>query len=379
MRFILALSVLSFALLGAEFSMAEQVESLKPVVSPVAIGPTKEELKALELKRIEEEKRRQARIKKRMRRIQKIEKEMARVDGLILKFSNRIEGISGDIEGLNKKEAKARLKLSDKLELFNSATLQIARLERLPLEAMAAATSLRAGHDRKGVVESGRKSLTDLIGKNRNDIYQIQEIRVQREGKKNEIDGLRHNLLSEREKLQSLFQKQIDLLALDDSEKAELSSKAQQMKQAKTITKLLEKFSTSDHYLPPVRHKLKKLPVKGQMVSGYKEKTKSGLLSQGIKIETTAKEPVVSIKDGRVIYSDVFRDYGYMVILEHSDGSHTLYSGLEKSNRTVGFFAPAGEVLGYMPKYKKPELYLEVRKNGKTLDPVKYLELKKAS
>lgn len=377
MQFLWVLCLVQFMYVAG--ASAQQVESLNPVESPKAVGPSAEELRQMELKRQEVERKRQARIQKRVSRLKKIEADMAKVDDIILSFTSRMEDIEGDIQDLNEKEESARLKLSDKLEMFNGTALQIARLERLPLEAMAAATSLRAGHDRKGVVESGRKSLSDLIRKNRDEIYEIQEIRVQRESKKNEINGLRHNLLKERDNLQDLFEKQVDLLALDDSEKAEMASKAQKMKQQKTVAALLEKFATSDDYLPPVRHALKKLPVKGQLVEAYNEKTGAGLYSEGIKIETTAKEPVVSIKDGRVIYSDIFRDYGYMVIVEHADGSHTLYSGLEKSDREVGFFAPAGTVIGYMPKIEKPELYLEVRKDGKTLDPVKYLSLNKSS
>lgn len=377
MQFLWVLCLVQFMFTADTF--AQQVESLSPVESPKAIGPSAEELRQMELKRQEVERKRQARIKKRVSRLKKIEADMAKVDGIILNFTKRMEDIEGDIKDLNAKEKAARERLSDKLETFNGTALQIARLERLPLEAMAAATSLRAGHDRKGVVESGRKSLSDLIHKNRDEIYEIQEIRVQRESKKNEMNGLRYNLLKERENLQSLFEKQVNLLALDDSEKADMASKAQKMKQQKTISALLEKFSQSEEYLPPVRHALKRLPVKGQLVEGYNEKNDSGIYSEGIKIETTAKEPVISIKDGRVIYSDIFRDYGYMVIVEHADGSHTLYSGLEKSNRDIGFFAPAGTVIGYMPQAQKPELYLEVRKGGKTLDPVQYLSLNKPS
>jgi septal ring factor EnvC (AmiA/AmiB activator) len=379
MKFLFALFLVQMCSFAAVDTFAEQVESLKGVESPVASGPSAEELRQMDSDRQEKERKRQARIQKRMHKIQSLEKEMVRIDGIILNFTNRMEDMEADIDKLHKEETKARLKLHDKLELFNVTARQIARLERLPLEAMAAATSLRAGYDRKSVVESGRKSLSGLILKNRDDIYEIQEIRVQRQSKKNEIDSLRHDLLSEREKLQSFFKKQINLLALDDSEKARLTARALRMKQEKNIAVLLEKYAKSDNYLPPVRHSLKKLPVKGQLIKSYNEKISTGFYTKGITIETTAKEPVISLKDGRVIYSDIFRDYGYMVIVEHADGSHTLYSGLDKSGRDIGYFAPAGSVIGYMPKNAKPELYLEVRKNGKTLDPVMHLSLNKTS
>ncbi|MAF31446.1 MAG: hypothetical protein CMF60_04495 [Magnetococcales bacterium] len=376
MRNVLAL--LSFMIataLMAPVCVAEQAKSLNAVVSPVAQGTSDEEMRLLELKRQEEERKRKQRIAKRVAKIKKLEAEMAQTDSLIMSLSDKMSAIEKDIDQLYEQEDAARLKLQGKLALFNATAMQIARLERMPLEAMAAATNLRSGYDRKSVVESGRKSLSSIIYQNRDDIYKIQEIRMQRQDKMDEIEGLRHKMLAERKSVQNLFDKQVELLSKDSSLKADLMLKAQQTKQSKTVTDLLERYEGRDDYLPPVRHVLKKLPVKGQVVEAYNQRKPSGLFSKGIRIETVAKEPVVGLKDGRVIYSDTFRDYGFMVIVEHSDGSHTLYSGMEKSSITVGDFAPAGQVLGFMSPNKRPELYLEVRKSGKTIDPVKYLAL----
>ena len=376
MRNVLAL--LSFMIATAlmvPVCVAEQAKSLNAVVSPVAQGTSDEEMRLLELKRQEEERKRKQRIAKRVAKIKKLEAEMAQTDSLIMSLSDKMSAIEKDIDQLYEQEDAARLKLQGKLALFNATAMQIARLERMPLEAMAAATNLRSGYDRKSVVESGRKSLSSIIYQNRDDIYKIQEIRMQRQDKMDEIEGLRHKMLAERKSVQNLFDKQVELLSKDSSLKADLMLKAQQTKQSKTVTDLLERYEGRDDYLPPVRHVLKKLPVKGQVVEAYNQRKPSGLFSKGIRIETVAKEPVVGLKDGRVIYSDTFRDYGFMVIVEHSDGSHTLYSGMEKSSITVGDFAPAGQVLGFMSPNKRPELYLEVRKSGKTIDPVKYLAL----
>ncbi|MFT7144228.1 MAG: septal ring factor EnvC (AmiA/AmiB activator), partial [bacterium] len=75
----------------------------------------------------------------------------------------------------------------------------------------------------------------------------------------------------------------------------------------------------------------------------------------------------------RVIYSDRFREYGYIVILEHADGSNSLYSGMGKSDKKLGNFIYAGKKIGLMPNNSKPQLYLEIRQNGKTVNPSKYL------
>ena len=78
MRNVLAL--LSFMIataLMAPVCVAEQAKSLNAVVSPVAQGTSDEEMRLLELKRQEEERKRKQRIAKRVAKIKKLEAEMA--------------------------------------------------------------------------------------------------------------------------------------------------------------------------------------------------------------------------------------------------------------------------------------------------------------
>jgi septal ring factor EnvC (AmiA/AmiB activator) len=66
-----------------------------------------------------------------------------------------------------------------------------------------------------------------------------------------------------------------------------------------------------------------------------------------------------------------------MALIEHGDGYHTLLTGLETVNIAEGDWVLQGELIGTLPERLRsgtselaaPELYVEIRKNGKPIDP----------
>lgn len=331
--------------------------------------------KRLEQERIAE-KERLERVAKRVKEVKAVEKDIAKIDGKILKISQQIKALKDEIDSLNSDEEKARKRLQNQLDAFNQTAVSIARLERMPIEAMTAASSMRAAHNRKGVVEGGRKSLSREIDGNRSDIYELQSIRQKRSEKFAETEKLRQSRMDEKGRLEKLFRKQVKLLAVDDAEKANLMKKAYAAKQEKTLSQILSNYKSNEIYMPKTRQNLKRMPVQGKIVRGYNQKNEAGIRAQGVSVLATSGEDVVAIQDGRVIYSDDFREYGYIVILEHEDGTHSLYSGMKESNRELGDYIHAGKKIGIMPSVAKPELYLEIRRKGKTINPSQYLASK---
>lgn len=315
-----------------------------------------------------------ARVKKREKEARYIQHKISKIDKKILAINSDMNELKHEIEALDEKEKMARKRLSNKLETFNETAIAIARLERIPVEAMAVASSMRAAHIRKGIVEGGRKSLSGQISKNRTDIYELQDIISERKEVILKTEVLKSSRLSEKKQLEKLFSKQVKYLAVDDFDKAKMLKKAYEMKQKKSFKDLLVNYKKTDLYLPKSQSNLKIFPVQGKIIRGYNEADKNGVKSHGVTIESIATEPVTAVKDGRVIYSDSFREYGYIVILEHADGSNSLYSGMDKSDKVIGDFIYTGKIIGYMPNISKPQLYLEIRKGGQTVNPSKYLK-----
>lgn len=112
-------------------------------------------------------------------------------------------------------------------------------------------------------------------------------------------------------------------------------------------------------------------PSSGSLISGYDE-----LKSKGLKIAGKLGDPIYASADGRVVYAGSgLRGYGNLVILKHNETYLTAYAHnqtlLVKEDQTVR----KGQRIADMGSSDadKVMLHFEVRRNGKPVDPAKYL------
>jgi lipoprotein NlpD len=112
-------------------------------------------------------------------------------------------------------------------------------------------------------------------------------------------------------------------------------------------------------------------PSSGSLISGYDE-----VKSKGLKIAGKAGDPVYASADGRVVYAgSAVRGYGNLVILKHNETYLTAYAHnqtlLVKEDQTVR----KGQRIADMGSTdsERVMLHFEVRRNGKPVDPAKYL------
>ncbi len=114
------------------------------------------------------------------------------------------------------------------------------------------------------------------------------------------------------------------------------------------------------------------LPVRGELSRQYGEHTPYGNSAKGITIETRPAARVVAPYDGKVVFAGPFRGYGQILIIEHSGGYHTLLSGMERVDTSVGQWLLAGEPVGVMarPDGGNPRLYFELRREGQPINPL---------
>ncbi|MBX3614912.1 MAG: peptidoglycan DD-metalloendopeptidase family protein [Burkholderiaceae bacterium] len=112
-------------------------------------------------------------------------------------------------------------------------------------------------------------------------------------------------------------------------------------------------------------------PATGQVVQGFAEPR-----SMGITIAGKAGDPIVAAADGRVIFSGPGpRGYGNLVILKHANETLSVYG----HNRTLlvkeGQSVKRGQRIAELGSSgaDSPQLRFEIRKDGKPVDPRKYL------
>lgn len=128
-----------------------------------------------------------------------------------------------------------------------------------------------------------------------------------------------------------------------------------------------------------MRHKGKlPVPAIGNVVQRFGEPELRGQRAKGIKIKTRSGAPVVAPHDGEILFADIFRGYGKILIIDHGQGYHTLLAGLGRIYSTVGQAVLAGEPVGVMNEKQgtsgqRPEVYLEMRYNGLPIDPLPWL------
>ncbi len=117
-------------------------------------------------------------------------------------------------------------------------------------------------------------------------------------------------------------------------------------------------------------------PVRGTLVTRFGEPGSDGSISQGVIFETPPEAQIVAPHDGQIVFRGPFRGYGEILIMEHRGGYHTLLAGLGRVDVVVGQWLLTGEPVGITesPKDGKARLYVELRRNGRPIDPWPWLE-----
>lgn len=123
------------------------------------------------------------------------------------------------------------------------------------------------------------------------------------------------------------------------------------------------------------------LPASGKIVQKFGRKDSYGRPLAGEMLQTPQNATITSPSDGVVLYAGPFRSYGQLLILDVGGGYHIVMSGLSRINVATGRFVLAGEPVGAMGDKlltsvaslgsgnSSPMLYIEFRKDGKSVDP----------
>jgi septal ring factor EnvC (AmiA/AmiB activator) len=103
-----------------------------------------------------------------------------------------------------------------------------------------------------------------------------------------------------------------------------------------------------------------------------------GTRAKGLSFTTAPGARVVAPHGGHVVFAGPFRGYGRLLIIDHGEGYHTLLAGLGRIDVAVNQRLLAGEPIGIMALSGKgnPRLYLELRRNGRPVNPLPWLAAK---
>lgn len=110
---------------------------------------------------------------------------------------------------------------------------------------------------------------------------------------------------------------------------------------------------------------------------GYVRRTIPDLRHDGIDVVAPRDTVVRAIAPGLVVYSDNgLRGFGNCVAIAHGDGLVSLYAHLERATVQPGWRARRGERIGFVGDTgiaRGPHLHMELRKDGRLVDPMRWL------
>jgi murein DD-endopeptidase MepM/ murein hydrolase activator NlpD len=97
---------------------------------------------------------------------------------------------------------------------------------------------------------------------------------------------------------------------------------------------------------------------------------------EGIDITAAYGTRIIAPAAGRVIKVGWDNGYGLMVVLDHGYGLETRYAHMSRTAVQVGAHVKRGDLLGYVGSTglsTGPHLHYEVLKNGRAVDPLRYV------
>jgi murein hydrolase activator len=203
-----------------------------------------------------------------------------------------------------------------------------------------------------GELEAEDQQLAELEKRQRAQLHQLEQARTQRTQVLASLEAQSHTRAQNLERLRS---------------------------QQAGLEKLLRELRTAMERFPlegndafaRLRGKLA-WPVSGRLVARFGETRAGGVHWDGVLVATERGAPVKAVCQGRVIYADWLPGLGLLTIVDHGDGYLSLYGHNERLYKAAGEPVTAGEAIaaaGDSGGSSRPELYFEIRKGGKPVDP----------
>jgi murein DD-endopeptidase MepM/ murein hydrolase activator NlpD len=117
-------------------------------------------------------------------------------------------------------------------------------------------------------------------------------------------------------------------------------------------------------------------PVGGRITSGFGYRVhpilKVRKFHTGVDIGAASGTPIKAAADGIIIHAARWGGYGNCIIIDHGQGTATLYAHCSRLAASRGQAVNQGQVIGYVGSTglsTGPHLHFEVRRNGTPVNP----------
>lgn len=160
---------------------------------------------------------------------------------------------------------------------------------------------------------------------------------------------------------------------------AELEEKARRLERLVTVLSQQSGGNTSTLDVRSVQGALP-WPVQGKLIEKFgrqrNPKFATYTMNNGVKIAASAGVPVKAVFQGTVLFSQWFKGYGNLVIVDHGNRVFSLYGNVKAPSIAVGDHVAAGQAIAGVGEGEDGQggyLYFEVRQDNHPQDPQKWL------
>jgi len=122
------------------------------------------------------------------------------------------------------------------------------------------------------------------------------------------------------------------------------------------------------------------IPVRGEIIESFGKhkhpEFNSYTFSKGLSISASSGTEIKSVYEGTVIFSDYFKGFGNMMVVDHGGGYFSLYAHASRLSKKVGAEVARHEAIGAVgdvDSNKGSMLYFEIRHQGKPVNPAEWV------
>jgi murein DD-endopeptidase MepM/ murein hydrolase activator NlpD len=342
-------------------------------------------------------------IKKKNEQLKDAKKKEEKAMNDITKLTNQLAEAEQRLNVTELKRQQVSSRLAEAAARIQEAELRIERAKKLLKERVVAVykyggaaefslfmsasgtqDALSTSYLLTRIAEQDKMLIDDLILQRET----LSKARSELEKQRKDLDARNKDLENQRTSIQRTSSERNKMLQQARKDKATFQAeqdellKASGELKAKVNDLLAQKKRQAGNSKTPAYYKGGKLawPHRGKITSPYGTRIhpvfKTKATHTGIDIDGSRGDPVRAAADGEVLYTGWLRGYGQVVIIDHGGDLTTVYahlSGIEtnenskvKTGDRVGRVGSTGVATG-------DHLHFEVRVNGNTVDPRKYL------
>jgi len=118
-----------------------------------------------------------------------------------------------------------------------------------------------------------------------------------------------------------------------------------------------------------------KWPSRGRLKHKFGQRKYGRLKWKGVLINAKEGASVTTIHNGKVVFADWLKGFGWVIVIDHGKGYMSLYGHNQALLKSVGEDVSQGELIalvGQSGGQDNPGLYFEIRHKGQAINPTKW-------